>query len=49
MELNSQFIRINLQLEMAPDPFLEAGIPVPSELPYQENNKRDNSSKKSAR
>ncbi len=35
-----------MQLEMAPDPFLEAGIAVPSELPYQESNQRDESSRK---
>ncbi len=36
----------SLKVEMAQDPFLEAGITIPTELPYKEGAHRDISSRK---
>ena len=36
----------DLEIEMAIDPFIEAGIEVPPNLPYQENKKTEESYKK---
>ena len=32
-------------MEMAQDPFLEAGIAIPAELPYQDESQRENSAR----
>ena len=34
-----------MELEMCNDPFLEAGIAIPAELPYQDESQRENSSR----
>ncbi len=35
-----------MPMEVCPDPFLEAGIAVPPELPYKDHNQRDEASRK---
>lgn len=34
-----------MEMEMAKDPFLEAGIAIPAELPYQDDSQRENSAR----
>ena len=34
-----------MELEMCTDPFLEAGIAIPAELPYQDESQRENSAR----
>ena len=34
-----------MEMEMAKDPFLEAGIAIPAELPYQDESQRENSAR----
>ena len=36
----------DMEMEMAPDPFIEAGIEVPANLPYQASNQQEDSYKK---
>ena len=36
---------VDMDIEMADDPFLEAGIEVPSELPYSKERQREESSR----
>ena len=35
----------DMDMEMAQDPFLEAGIAIPAELPYQDESQRENSAR----
>lgn len=35
----------DMEMEMAKDPFLEAGIAIPAELPYQDESQRENSAR----
>lgn len=35
----------DMEMEMAKDPFLEAGIAIPAELPYQDDSQRENSAR----
>lgn len=35
----------DMELEMCTDPFLEAGIAIPAELPYQDESQRENSAR----
>ena len=35
----------DMELEMCNDPFLEAGIAIPAELPYQDESQRENSAR----
>lgn len=35
----------DMELELAKDPFLEAGIAIPAELPYQDESQRENSAR----
>ena len=35
----------DMEIEMSKDPFLEAGIAIPAELPYQDESQRENSAR----
>ena len=38
----------DMEMELAKDPWMEAGIPIPSELPYQNDGQREVSARKVA-